>query len=57
MATELTSALTQNSERSAELASLALFLASPSANVITGILLPVDGGYSSRQDGISNKKE
>lgn len=61
--TELTSALTQNSERSAELvgrtpmgrwgepsdlAGPALFLASPGANFITGILLPVDGGYSSR---------
>ncbi|MCL5424501.1 MAG: SDR family oxidoreductase [Gammaproteobacteria bacterium] len=63
IATELTSALTQNSERSAELvgrtpmgrwgepsdlAGPALFLASPGAKFITGILLPVDGGYSSR---------
>lgn len=63
IATDLTAALTQNSERSAELVGLtpmgrwgkpddlagpALFLASPGANFITGILLPVDGGYSSR---------
>ena len=63
IATELTSALTQNSERSAELvgrtpmgrwgkpddlAGPALFLASQGAKFITGILLPVDGGYSSR---------
>lgn len=63
IATELTSALTQNSERSAELVGRtpmgrwgnpedlvgpALFLASPGAKFITGILLPVDGGYSSR---------
>lgn len=63
IATDLTAALTQNSERSAELvgrtpmgrwgnpddlAGPALFLASPGANFITGILLPVDGGYSSR---------
>lgn len=63
IATELTSALTQNSERSAELvgrtpmgrwgepddlAGPALFLASPGAKFVTGILLPVDGGYSSR---------
>lgn len=61
--TDLTSALSQNSERSTELvgrtpmgrwgepddlAGPALFLASPGANFITGILLPVDGGYSSR---------
>jgi len=63
IATDLTAALTQNSERSAELvgrtpmgrwgkpddlAGPALFLASPGANFITGVLLPVDGGYSSR---------
>lgn len=63
IATELTSALTQNSERSAELvgrtpmgrwgepndlAGPALFLASPGAQFVTGIVLPVDGGYSSR---------
>jgi NAD(P)-dependent dehydrogenase (short-subunit alcohol dehydrogenase family) len=63
IATELTSALTQNDERSAELvgrtpmgrwgqpedlAGPALFLASQGAKFVTGILLPVDGGYSSR---------
>lgn len=63
IATDLTSALTQNSERSAELvgrtpmgrwgepsdlAGPALFLASPGAQFVTGIVLPVDGGYSSR---------
>ncbi|GAA0686754.1 SDR family oxidoreductase [Halomonas titanicae] len=63
IATDLTAALTQNSERSAELvgrtpmgrwgkpddlAGPALFLASPGANFITGVLLPLDGGYSSR---------
>lgn len=63
IATDLTSALIQNSERSAELigrtpmgrwgepddlAGPALFLASPGAKFVTGIVLPVDGGYSSR---------
>lgn len=63
IASELTSGLTQNSERSAELvgrtpmgrwgepndlAGPALFLASPGAQFVTGIVLPVDGGYSSR---------
>ncbi|QFT83669.1 2-dehydro-3-deoxy-D-gluconate 5-dehydrogenase [Halomonas sp. THAF12] len=63
IATDLTSALTHNSERSAELvgrtpmarwgepadiAGPALFLASPEARFVTGVILPVDGGYSAR---------
>lgn len=63
IATELTSALTQDAARSAELVGRtpmgrwgtpqdlvgpALFLASEGAQFITGTLLPVDGGYSSR---------
>tara|TARA_R110001599_G_scaffold62921_3_gene175207 strand:- start:16867 stop:17565 length:699 start_codon:yes stop_codon:yes gene_type:complete len=62
IATDLTSALTQNTERSCELvgrtpmgrwgtpedlAGPALFLASPNAGFVTGVILPVDGGYSS----------
>lgn len=61
--TELTSALTQNTERSAELvartpmgrwgepedlAGPAQFLASPGAAFVTGVVLPVDGGYAVR---------
>lgn len=63
IATDLTSALTQDQERSAELvgrtpmgrwgepadlAGPALFLASPQARFVTGVVLPVDGGYSIR---------
>lgn len=63
IATDLTSALTQNEERSAELVNRtpmgrwgdpedlvgpALFLASSEARFVTGIVLPVDGGYAAR---------
>ncbi|CAM3678804.1 MULTISPECIES: SDR family NAD(P)-dependent oxidoreductase [Halomonas] len=63
IATELTSALVQDKERSAELIDRtpmgrwgapddligpALFLASPGAKFVTGVILPVDGGYAAR---------
>ncbi|WP_110650662.1 SDR family NAD(P)-dependent oxidoreductase [Salinicola peritrichatus] len=63
IATELTSALTQDPTRSAELvgrtpagrwgtpqdlAGPALFLASSEAAFVTGVILPVDGGYAIR---------
>lgn len=63
IATELTSALVQDPTRSAELvartplgrwgrpsdlAGPALFLASPEAAFVTGVILPVDGGYAAR---------